>query len=169
MKLDEFIAGSIYIDTNILYMYLRADLTYLPVIKSFLVRIVKGEIQAFISIPVLDELYYRLLLARIKEKTDRNPLDILRENQKKAVDEHSLSIEKAVRRLTTLPHITLAGVDVGDLDAMLLNIREFSLLPRDALHVAIIRRFGLDSVASDDTDFDRVDGLKRHWVVNPAG
>ena len=65
MKLDEFIAGSIYIDTNILYMYLRADLTYLPVIKSFLVRIVKGEIQAFISIPVLDELYYRLLLARI--------------------------------------------------------------------------------------------------------
>jgi len=168
MKLDEFIAGSIYIDPNVLYMYLRADLAYLPVIKSFLDRIVRGEIKAFISIPVLDELYYRLLLALIKDATDRNPIDILRENQKNAIDEHNLSIEKAVRRLVALPHITLTGVEVGDLDNMLLNIREFSLLPRDALHLAIIHRLGINTVASDDTDFDRVEGLERHWIVNPT-
>jgi len=79
MKLDEVSRGSIYVDTNILYMYLRIDPAYLSTVKVFLSRIVRGEIEAFVSIPVLDELFYRLLLARIKETTDRNPLEVLRQ------------------------------------------------------------------------------------------
>ena len=81
MKLDDVSHGSVYIDTNILYMYLRIDPAHLSTIKVFLSRIVRGEVDAFVSIPVLDELFYRLLLARVKETTDRNPLDVLRENQ----------------------------------------------------------------------------------------
>ena len=83
MKLDEVSRGSIYVDTNILYMYLRIDPAYLSTVKVFLSRIVRGEIEAFVSIPVLDELFYRLLLARIKETTDRNPIEVLRENRPK--------------------------------------------------------------------------------------
>jgi len=49
------------------------------------------------------------------------------------------------------------------------NIKNFSLLPRDALHVAIIQRLGLTVIASDDMDFDRVKGLERHWIINPPG
>jgi len=60
MKLDEVSRGSIYVDTNILYMYLRIDPAYLSTVKVFLSRIVRGEIEAFVSIPVLDELFYRL-------------------------------------------------------------------------------------------------------------
>jgi hypothetical protein len=43
----------------------------------------------------------------------------------------------------------------------------FSLLPRDALHLAIIQRLGITAIASDDVDFDRVAGLNRYWVINP--
>ena len=56
MRLDELSGGRVYIDTNILYMYLRADATHLPTIRSFLDRIVHGEIEAFVGVPVLDEL-----------------------------------------------------------------------------------------------------------------
>lgn len=80
MKLAEVSGGSVYVDTNILYMYLQADMTHLPTIKIFLKRIVRGEIEAFVGVPVLDELFYRLLLARVKETTGGNPLDTLREN-----------------------------------------------------------------------------------------
>jgi predicted nucleic acid-binding protein len=66
-----------------------------------------------------------------------------------------------------LPHINLVGVDAADFNRMLENIQTFSLLPRDALHVAIVQRLGLSSIASDDTDFDRVRGVERHWVINP--
>lgn len=72
-----------------------------------------------------------------------------------------------MRRLVTLPHLNLSGVETIDFDRMLENIRRFSLLPRDALHVAITQRLGLTAIASDDVDFDRVEGLQRHWVINP--
>ena len=35
MKLDEVPGGSIYVDTNILYMYLRADPTHLSILTTF--------------------------------------------------------------------------------------------------------------------------------------
>ena len=77
MKLDELPSGAVYIDTNILYMYLRVDPVHLPTIRAFLGRVVRSMIAAFVSVPVLDELFYRLLLARVKDATGRNPLDVL--------------------------------------------------------------------------------------------
>jgi predicted nucleic acid-binding protein len=78
MKLDEVPGGSIYVDTNILYMYLRADPTHLSILTTFFRRVVRGAFEAFVGIPVLDELFYRLLLARVRDATGRNPLDVLR-------------------------------------------------------------------------------------------
>jgi len=167
MKLDEVSRGPVYVDTNILYMYLRLDPTHLSTLKLFLSRIIRGEIEAFVSIPVVDELFYRLLLARVREATDRNPLDVLRENQCEAIAAHGAIIDGSLRKLIGLPHVNLAGVDTSDCDRMLENIRRYLLLPRDALHIAIVQRLGLHSIASDDIDFDRVNGMERHWVINP--
>lgn len=76
-------------------------------------------------------------------------------------------IDGSLRKLTLLPHINLVGVETTDFNRMLENIKTFSLLPRDALHVAIVQRLGLNGVTSDDIDFDRVKGVERHWVINP--
>jgi predicted nucleic acid-binding protein len=92
---------------------------------------------------------------------------VLRQNQAEAIAAHSNVIDGSLRKLLLLPHINLVGVETTDFERMLENIRTFSLLPRDALHVAIVQRLGLSSIASDDIDFDRVKGIKRHWVINP--
>jgi predicted nucleic acid-binding protein len=167
MKLDRVFDGSVYVDTNVLYMYLRADPSHLDTIKTFLRRAIRGELRAFISIPMLDELFYRLLLARVKQATGRNPLNVLRKDVAGSIDTYGGAVETAIRNLVALPHLELVGVETTDLDRMLNNISTFSLLPRDALHLAIIQRLGLNSIASDDADFDRVEGLDRHWVINP--
>jgi predicted nucleic acid-binding protein len=78
MKLDELVSGAIYLDTNVLYMYLRADPAHLPTIRTFVTRVVQGEIEGVIGGPVLDELFYRLLLAKIRDGSSRNPLEALR-------------------------------------------------------------------------------------------
>lgn len=168
MKLDEVPSGSVYVDTNVLYMYLRSDPDHLSTIKAFLERVIRGEIAAFVGVLALDELFYRLLLAQVREATGRNPLDVLREDLVGAIAAHGRVIEMALCRLVALPHLDLIGVETADFDRMLDNINIYSLLPRDALHVAIIQRLGLTAVASDDTDFDRVEGLERHWIINPT-
>lgn len=167
MKLDEVTRGSVYVDTNVLYMYLRSDPKHLPTIRAFLDRVVRGDIEAFVGVLVLDELFYRLLLARVKDATGRNPLDVLREDLVGPIADHGQAVEKAMRGLVELPHLDIVGVDATDFDRMLDNIRAFSLLPRDALHVAAMQRLDLSAVASDDTDFDRADWITRHWIINP--
>lgn len=167
MKLDEVASGTVYVDTNVLYMYLRSDPVCLGIIKTFFQRMLKGTIEAYVGIPVMDELFYRLLLARVKDSTGGNPIDVLRQDPIGTTRKHSGAIAAALSKLISLPNIHLVGVDVTDFARMLENIRDFSLLPRDALHVAIYQRLGLSAIASDDQDFDRVVGLERHWVINP--
>lgn len=167
MRLDEILDGRVYVDTNILYMYLRADASNLSTIRLFLDRVVQGEIEAVVGIPVLDELVYRLLLARLRDESKRNPLDTLRSDVTGAIERHGELVCSATRRLMALPNVSLVPVEQSDGDRMLDNIVAYKLLPRDALHMAIMQRLRIEVVASDDTDFDRVAGVERLWLVNP--
>lgn len=166
MKLDEVMHGKVYVDTNVLYMYLRADAVHLPTIESFLRRVIRGEIAAYVSVLTLDELYYRLLLALVKERTGRNPLDVLRGDLPGVVLKYCDQISGTLKKLIGLPNIVQLGVEAGDFEGMLDNVSRFALLPRDAFHVALMQRLGLVAIASDDMDFDRVDGIERHWIFN---
>jgi len=167
MELDKLVKGSVYADTNILYMYLRSDPLHLPAIKSFLKRAVKGDLEIYIGIPVLDELFYRLLLAKIKDESGANPINTLRNNPAGSVARLGGSIEAVIRKLLLLPHLNLTGIEPEDADNFLKNIATFSLLPHDALHLSIIQRLNISDIASDDRDFDRIKWLNRHWVINP--
>jgi predicted nucleic acid-binding protein len=166
MKLDELADGSLYVDTNILYMYLRADPAHLQTLTTFFSRVVHGAIEAFVGIPVLDELFYRLL-ARVRDATGRHPLEVWRADLAGVIAAHSDAIDTALRKLVALPHVHLVGVETADFSSMLDNIKTYGLLPRDALHVTLMQRLGLTAVASDDTDFDRVTAVTRHWAINP--
>ena len=46
-----------------------------------------------------------------------------------------------------------------DVLSMAANIEAYGLLPRDAIHVAVAQRLGIDSIVSDDDAFDRVPGI----------
>lgn len=168
MKLDELSFGQVYIDTNILYMYLRADPEHLSIIKAFLKRVIAGEIAAYIGVPVLDELFYRLLLARVKDSTGQNPLNSLRQDLVGVLEDHAEPIRDTIQQFLSLPNINVVGVEATDGDSMMANILTYKLLPRDALHLAIMQRLDLNVVASDDTDFDRVAGFSRLWAINPT-
>lgn len=166
MNLDEVFRGKVYVDVNVFYMYLRPDPVHLSTIRAFLGRMVQGEIGVYTSVLTMDELFYRLLLARVKDFYGRNPLNVLREDMSEAIARCGSEIEVALRRLVELPHLQLAAVVEDDFSQMLANITAFGLLPRDALHVTVMQRLGLSEIATDDADFDRVTWLQRHWVFN---
>ena len=45
-------------------------------------------------------------------------------------------------------------------------MRNYSLLPRDALHLTTMAHYGVDSIVTTDDDFLSVDGL-RIYTCNP--
>jgi predicted nucleic acid-binding protein len=57
---------------------------------------------------------------------------------------------------------TLTEVSAPDVQQMRLYMGEFGLLPRDAIHLAVVHRLGLTCMASSDSDFDRVPWLTRY-------
>jgi hypothetical protein len=77
-------------------MYLRSDSDSLGRIRLFLERVVRGEMEAFVSVPVLDALFYRLLLARVKDATGKNPLDVSPKNITGALRDHAGLIEETL-------------------------------------------------------------------------
>jgi predicted nucleic acid-binding protein len=166
MKLDEVLSGALYVDTNVWYMYLRADAATRSVLTPFVRRVVSGSCEAFVGILVFDERFYRLLLARIRDATGGHALEALRADRVGAIETYGPAIDQALRQLALLPHVHLVGVDTSDFSRMLENIATYGLLPRDALHIALMQRLNLTAVASDDTDFDRVSTVTRHWVIN---
>jgi predicted nucleic acid-binding protein len=166
MKVDEVVSGALYVDTNVWYMYLRADAATRSVLTTFVKRVVGGNCEAFVGIPVFDELFYRLLLARIRDATGGHALEALRADRMGAIRTHGPAIDQALRQLVLLPHVHLVGVETSDFSRMLENIETYVLLPLDALRFALMHRFNLTSIASDDTDFDRLSTITRHWVIN---
>lgn len=166
MRLDEVPPGPVYVDTNVLYMYLRSDQRYLALIRSFLKRVILGEVVALVGVPVVDELFYRLLLARIRDQGGQHPLTVLRQDPAGLVKRYAPPIHKAIETLLRLPNVYLVGVETGDVYRLFHNATQYGLLPRDALHVAIMERLNIRAIASDDRDFDRVQGLQRHWIAN---
>ncbi|MBI3972578.1 MAG: type II toxin-antitoxin system VapC family toxin [Chloroflexi bacterium] len=67
------------------------------------------------------------------------------------------TIDPVVQSLSEL--ITLEPVLAEDVAAMRLEMLSSGLLPRDAIHVAVMRRLGIDAIASDDEAFERCTGI----------
>ena len=97
MKLDELASGAVYVDTNVWYMYLRTDPVHQQTLTTFFGKVVRGAIEAFVGILVLDELFYRLLLARVKDTTGHNPLEVLRADLPGAIAAYDNAIDTALR------------------------------------------------------------------------
>ena len=71
------------------------------------------------------------------------------------------ALRSTVESIYGMPNLSVKGVSESiPLDALAL-MEQFNLKPRDAFHVAIMKREGITEIASDDPDFDRVKGLQR--------
>lgn len=166
MRVDEISSGKFYVDANIFYMLLRPHPDYQTSIRAFMKRVLLGEIELYLSPLTTDELHYRLLLARVREAYNQNPLDVLRNHPVTPIQQLASEINTALEHLLKLPHLFLVSISKDDVFKMLDNTEQYALMPRDALHLAIIQRLHLSHIISDDRDFDRVPEIQRHWIMH---
>lgn len=70
---------------------------------------------------------------------------------------------KNLEAFLTMPNMRFIDVNGGVIWKALELIREYQLLPRDAIHAATAFIAGAETIFSEDTDFDNIPGLKRKW------
>lgn len=152
----------VFIDSNIFHLYLRGPETIREVCTSFLERIERGEIKGITSVLVLDELAYKLLLRRIEELYEDNPLQVLK-NRREAIIEAASYVRKGLEITLGIENLRILSVNYSHLEYFTEFMEKYSLLPRDALHLAVMMDTNCTNIASADKDFDSISIISR-WT-----
>lgn len=156
---------SVFVDANVFVYDFAPDPQYGPPCRELLERIELGDLTGFCSTRELSDVAHRLMtleacqtfgwpFAGIGQRLRTHPVEITRLTRfRQALDE---IVAFGVRVLpVTQPDVLLAG----DLS------RQHGLLSGDALIVAIMQGHNLTTLASNDTDFDRVPSLNRFGPI----
>jgi len=62
-----------------------------------------------------------------------------------------------------LPYIDVLPIGLNEYLRAKEYMAKYKLKPSDSIHVATIENYGLQAIATEDEDFDRV-GIKRLWI-----
>ncbi len=154
--------GAVFIDANVFHFYLRGPDNVRKESTKFLERVEKSEISAYTSTLVLDELMYKILLRKIEEKHRQNPLIIIEKNFGE-IGSNSPYVKEALEIVLGINGLSILGVTREHLEHAPDLMEIFSLLPRDAMHVAVMLANKIMDIASSDNDFERVKDIIR-WT-----
>ncbi len=157
----DFSGDFVYLDTMIPYALLRG---INPEAKSVFDRIQKGELKAYTSVLTFDELAYRLMLALIKDQYGGSPLEKLRDEEEEMIRRFYPVIAPQLMRLEHFPNLSIVELTNSDIQAMNDGILQYHIKPRDALHLAAMRKCRCSNLLSHDDDFDRVPAVQRYTL-----
>jgi len=109
------------------------------------------------------ENFYLDLLSNYKAYTDLLVLDevifISREKFKIPYDDSIAFLDSIV-----LPYVKILSVGEEEHSRMKTLISKYNLKPSDAIHIAIMEVNNISKIASEDHEFDKIDGIKRIWI-----
>jgi predicted nucleic acid-binding protein len=152
-----------YLDTNFIYAHLRSERgRTLGPVEDWRARVLDeiGDGAGVISALVLDELAYRLVLAWLRDDGDGDPLSTYRVNSRETM--------RAMRRRLTAAWgaVDSLGLELQASDRSVVAAAQSlmarpGLAPRDAFHAAHALEAGCEAIASSDSGFDGVPGLRR--------
>jgi predicted nucleic acid-binding protein len=159
------ITRQVFIDANIFTYLLTGHPTYGRSCQELLEKVEQGNIEAFISPLVIDEVSY-VLMVQTARRTG-GPQDA--RSRKKAMlhawQDCLVPVHEFHGYLDVLiskGHLKVLSLDYSISKIALECAREYRLLPRDALHTACCKAFGIKEMATNDADFERV-GFLNLW------
>lgn len=152
--------ASVFIDANIFIYDILAVPEYVSSCKSFLKRVESGKIKGFTSILVISEVIHKLMFSELIEKHAITPSDVLTKMKNKP--EIIASLEKykdIVLKISTIGVRVLSNSDKTHEKASTF-VKKYKLMSNDAINAALMEEHGIENIATNDSDFERVVFLK---------
>ncbi len=150
-------SSKVFIDSNIFTYFLLKREEYYNSTKNFLKRIDEREIIGLINSVVISETYFNYIRIKISEKYRINLKDVVKKIKEdpKILGEISIDVVDDTFRLDNLNILEYTPeISIKDF------IADYLLLPNDAIHAATCKSYVIDNIATNDSDFERVDFLK---------
>ena len=160
MKLDDFnLSESIFVDSNIFIYVSQSEPIYGRACIDFLERVEYMEIKAITTPVVLNEVSYKLLIAKAGELLDTDRFWKIHEELKdqKFIKTCYGIVEGFREYIGTLCGMRVEDVRVDDFNRSVDFGSEFGLITTDSYHVAVMERLEIKHIATNDSDFERVD------------
>ena len=155
--LIDFRGDRIYVDTNVLVGLVDADSVYHSSCETFFQRALDPTqpIQLVTCTLTLDEVVFVLL----QELISKSPYNIGR-SRSQYLQDHPDVVKTLMEQLAPVIDslfdlILFDPVFPSDIQQMRREMLATGILPRDAIHLAVMKRLGLTAIASDDEGFDR--------------
>jgi len=158
LKIQNLIKRTIFVDTNAFIYFLTGicnELTQELFKLSYL-----GKIKLLSSTRIVDELLFKMMLLRAKERfgLNRKVLRNLRQN-KKRVAELSSDCQKILDFLDTAK-IKILEIRKSTMKAIPKVMRTNGLFGNDALSLKLIKENNVKYILTSDPDFEDIEGLE---------
>lgn len=131
----------VYLDANIFILPVISNSSRASNMKEILSAVEEGNLSGITSSLTLDEVVWV-----VRCETD----------MEKGV--------KAGRDMMRLPNLEFVPPRRRILSTALNHMERHGLKPRDAIHSATMKERGLETILSDDSDFDRINWIRRSQV-----
>ena len=157
MRLEDIPDGEkVFIDSDIFTYLLVEDSRYIKSVNSFLKRIEQGKIIGFFNLTVFDETFFNFIKAKVigMYGAKREGFNDLYKRNPDIVSEISPEPVLKIFQIDNLNLITLIRLSLVTKFS-----RKYSLLPADAINLAVMKTHNLINLASNDSDFERVDWI----------
>lgn len=128
----------LYLDANFFVFALFDDRKKGESARLLQSEIIEGKRSAVTSVLTIDELMW--VIIKLQRK------DILRQ---------------VIEDIYAMPNLEVKSVQSLTPISALYFMENHNLKPRDALHAAIMKELQLTDIVSDDSDFDKVPGIRR--------
>lgn len=152
----------IFIDSNIFTYLLTAHPVHGRACQQLLEKVENGDLEAYISPLVIDEVSYVLMVQTAKKTGGLIDSKSMKQEMFASWQKCLNPVSKFydyLDHLISTGHLKVLSLDYSISRIALNCAKEYRLLPRDALHVACCKAYGIKEMATNDGDFKRVSFL----------
>jgi len=154
------LSSDVFIDANIFLYHIMRRPKFFPPCHGFFTAIESGAYNGFTSTLVLNEVLHKLILAEATNtyglRSEHDAANVLKQDPAKI---KGLSqVWKTYSDIKEYP-ITICSCDESVLDMAIDLSNKYGLLISDATHLAVIKSEGISNIATNDTDFQRLNEI----------
>jgi len=164
LPLSDFTGNErIFIDANIFIYNALDDPIYAESCSDFLRKVETNNIKGVITPSIMDEVLFKILMAEASQHIEKFSLSALKKEMKKP--HFSSLVYKPVKEYSEyLTELTYGGLEILTVDGGLVEKsielgRRYGLLITDAIHLSTMKQYGITHIASNDSDFERVESI----------